>query len=141
MKFYYGEDGRGKLVRDKLDDVIRAEGHKVKVRKLDAEDLSAEILKKIPEEVAELLEAMSGDSREAEKEELADVWALLEAFQKARGFLDAEISEVKAAKAAKKGGFDEGTFIEYVDLRPEGEGYDFWLEHFRKNADRYIEEK
>jgi predicted house-cleaning noncanonical NTP pyrophosphatase (MazG superfamily) len=139
IRFYYGEDGNGKLVRDKLDEVIRAERHIVKTRKLKPEELSEEILKKTPEEISELLTAFkSGDTKE-EKEELADLLTLIDSYIETRDFDIAEIEKIKQAKKRKKGAFSEGTFIEYVDLNPEGDDYEFWCAHFRKNADRYKE--
>lgn len=140
-RFYYGEDGKGKLVRDRLDEKIRSEGHEVKTRKLEPKVLGREILKKIPEELDELLAALNSGDAEQEVDELADLQTLIDSYIKARGLDVLEIERVKQAKTAAKGAFDEGTFIEYVDLNPDGDDYDFWCNHFRENSDRYIEKK
>ena len=139
VRFYYGEDGKGKLVRDRLDEKIRSERHVVKTRKLASEELGREILKKIPEELGELLAALEGGKQSEEIEEFADVLSLIGSYAKARGLDDTEVQRVKQAKDDKKGAFDDGTFIEYVELNPDGDDYEFWLNYFRKNSDRYIE--
>jgi predicted house-cleaning noncanonical NTP pyrophosphatase (MazG superfamily) len=141
IRFYYGEDGKGKLVRDTLDKKICSEKHIVKARHLKKEDLAEAIVKKLPEEAKELSVALAVGDIDEEKAELADVLTLLDSYIKVRGFDKAEIVKIMNAKTAKKGAFDQGTFIEYVDLNPEGDDYEFWLKHFRDNADRYKETK
>jgi predicted house-cleaning noncanonical NTP pyrophosphatase (MazG superfamily) len=148
IRFYYGPEGEGKLVRDTIDKKICSERHVVKARYLEKEELAGAILDKMPEELAELKTALAraalgGDVEEEkeEKEELADVMALLGSYIKVRGFEPAEIERIRDEKARKRGAFDMGTFIEYVDLNPEGEDYEFWLKHFRENSDRYVEEE
>lgn len=140
IRIYYGPEGEGKLVRDTLDEKIRSEKHIVKSRYLGKEALAQAIVDKFPEEIGELKSALdSGDINE-EKEELADTMTLFESYIKARGFEMSEIEEIMKKKTAKKGAFEKGTFIEYVDLNPDGDDYEFWLNHFRENSDRYIEE-
>jgi predicted house-cleaning noncanonical NTP pyrophosphatase (MazG superfamily) len=138
-KFYYGADGKGKLVRDKLDEVIRKQGYKVSARQLEPVVLAAEILKKMPEELAELEEARVSGDREEELKELADVLTLLDAYKMVRGLEESEVEAAKAQKIARAGGFKRGTFIEWVELVPGAEDYDYWLQHFRDNAERYLE--
>ena len=140
-RFYYGKDCKGKLVRDNIYEIIRTNHHEAKTRQLDCRELAKEILNKIPEELSELLVALEGGDIAEEKEELADLITLIDAYTKARQFDTMEIEKIKQAKNAKKGAFDKGIFIEYVDLNPESDDYDFWCSHFRKNSDRYIEDK
>lgn len=142
-RFYYGENGKGKLVRDNLNEVIHGEGHVVESRQLESAGLSRAILQKIPEELQEISEVMDSGNRTEIVEELADLKSLTDSLQKAAqnafGITSAEIDEAEKAKSAKKGSFEKGTFIEYVELNPDGKDYDFWLKHFRSNSDRYKE--
>ena len=140
-KFYFGEDGKGKLVRDKLADVISAEGHEVDSVKLDKSDLSLAIVGKIPEEQAELLQAVESDDRNDIIYEIADILALVESLAKVCGIEMKDIDNAKSEKASKKGEFIEGVQINSVTLNPNSEDYGFWLKHFRENSDRYIEEE
>ena len=141
VRIWYGPDGKGKLVRDGLDAKLRKDGREVKSRKLDRKELPRAILDKIPEDLDELVEAFnSGDIRE-EMMELADLLALIDSYIKVRGFDLKELEKVKERIVAEKGAYLKGTFIEYCDMGPEVKDYEFWLAHFRKNSDRYIEEE
>ena len=138
-RFYYGNDGQGKLVRDHLDQIISSKGHKVKSHRLSPLQLSEEILKKIPEELDELTTSLKNGNQAEEKTELADLLTLLGSYIKVRKFSKTEITKIKNAKTAKMGAFEQGLVIEYNELNPDSDDYDFWLSHFRNNSDRYIE--
>ena len=140
-KFYFGEDGKGKLVRDKLADVISAEGHEVDSVKLNKSDLALAIVNKILEEQSELLQAVESKDQNDIKFEIADILTLVESLAKVCGIEMKDIDNAKFEKASKKGGFVEGVQINSVTLSPNSEGYEFWLKHFRENSGRYIEEK
>jgi len=140
-KFFYGADKKGKLVRDKIAQDTLKEGHKVQSRKIAGDELLRELLKKFREELGELENAFSAKNPDDEKAEIADLQTLLDAYIRTRGFDECEIDQIKQRKIAKKGGFDKGSFIEWVDLKPDAENYDFWLNYFRENAERYPEEK
>jgi predicted house-cleaning noncanonical NTP pyrophosphatase (MazG superfamily) len=96
-----------KLVRDKIPEIIRADGKQLKSRILDdAEHLEA-LLKKLEEECAELKEARN-------VEELADVHEVLIALSDALGISREELEKVRRDKAASRGGFQQKIFLEEV---------------------------
>jgi len=138
IRFYFGENG--KLVRDKVAELTISQNHGIKTRKIGSEAIAKEILEKLPEEIEELKEARKNSDKE-EKKELADVITLLRSYIEKRGFDMSEIEAIISEKNDKKGGFDNGIVVEYVDLNPDGDEYDIWLNHFRSDKDRYIEEK
>lgn len=138
-RFYFNKEEGGKLVRDKVAELTISQGHDVKVRKLGETALTEEIWKKMSEEVSEVSEAVGNIN--AEKEELGDVLTIFKAYIKQRGFDLAEIEKIADNKTKEKGGFEKGEVIEYVDLKSDGEDYEFWLEKFRQNPERYIEEE
>jgi predicted house-cleaning noncanonical NTP pyrophosphatase (MazG superfamily) len=80
-KFYYGTDGKGKLVRDKLDQRHLEEGHKVHARHLKPNERGAAILEKMIEERDELLEAHNENSRADKIKELADLQTLIDSYE------------------------------------------------------------
>ncbi len=97
-----------KLVRDRIPEIIRADGKRLKSRVLDdAEHLEA-LLKKLEEEVAELTEARN-------VEEMADVHEVLLALAEALKIVPEELEEVRRGKAAKRGGFQQKIFLEEVE--------------------------
>jgi predicted house-cleaning noncanonical NTP pyrophosphatase (MazG superfamily) len=141
MRFYYGPDREGKLVRDRVPELTLAQGHDVRTRVVGETALAGEILRKLPEEIDEVSAELEGEDAGKEKEELADVLTLVYSYMRVRGFKMADIEELMREKTDRKGAFDRGIILEYVGLNPEGEDYEFWLEHFRSQPNRYTEEE
>lgn len=93
----------GKLVRDKIPDIIRAGGHEPRVSVLDDEAYRRALVRKLAEECQEFTDALS-------LEELADVQEVVNALADhlaSRGMLE----RVRAAKAAERGAFQEKLFL------------------------------
>lgn len=90
----------GKLVRDKIPDIIRAAGKKPIVEILSHEDYLKELDKKLNEEVTEYQEDKS-------IEEMADVLEVLFAICEAKGYSIEELMQVRKDKMDKRGGFKD----------------------------------
>ena len=90
----------GKLVRDKIPEIIKNDGKIPIIEILSDEDYLKELDKKLNEEVAEY---------QADKsiEEMADVLEVLFAICEARGHSIEELMKVKEEKKEKRGGFKE----------------------------------
>lgn len=97
-----------KLVRDKIPEIIRADGKKLKSRILNDEEHLEALLKKVEEELAELREARN-------VEELADLHEVLLGLADALGISREELERVRTEKAAKRGGFQQKIFLEEVE--------------------------
>ena len=110
-----GIDVMGKLVRDKIPDIIRATGRTPRVRILPAEEYRSALHDKLHEEVAELLAAL--DSH-AVVEEAADVLEVLTAIVAEHGATLDTIVDVAGKKRAERGGFDMRLWLESVDPDP-----------------------
>lgn len=97
-----------KLVRDKIPEIIEKSGKAAHCRVLENEEYLAELDRKLNEECAEY---------QADKsiEEMADVLEVLYAIAEARGYSVEELERVRAAKAEKRGGFQDRIFLESVD--------------------------
>ena len=95
----------GKLVRDKIPDIIKLDGKCPIIRTLSEEDYLKELDKKLNEEVAEY---------QADKslEEMADVLEVLYAICKARGHSLDELEQVRKEKSDKRGAFKERIYWE-----------------------------
>lgn len=91
---------QGKLVRDKIPQIIIADGKKPITRILDDEEYLEELDKKLDEEVAEYQVDKS-------IEEMADVLEVLFAICEARGHSVEELMEVRNTKREKRGGFEQ----------------------------------
>lgn len=92
--------GRGKLVRDRIPDLIRASGQ-VPVTSVARSDLeyARRLDEKLREEVREYL--YSGDLAE-----LADISEVVRAIARARGSSPDEVERMRVAKREERGGFD-----------------------------------
>lgn len=93
----------GKLVRDKIPDIIRAAGKTPVTEILSNEEYLNELDKKLNEEVAEY---------QADKsiEEMADILEVLYAICEARGYSIGELMQVKEAKRDERGGFKDRVY-------------------------------
>lgn len=94
---------QGKLVRDKIPQIIRKAGKDPIIRILDHEEYLVELDKKLWEEVEEY-------QTDKTLAEMADVLEVLFAICEARGHSVEELMEVRAAKREKRGGFEERIF-------------------------------
>lgn len=97
-----------KLVRDKIPEIIEADGKTCKTKILSDEEYIAALETKLNEEVAEY---------QADKnlEEMADVLEVLQAICVARGYSLDELETMRAKKAEERGGFSDKIFLEYVE--------------------------
>lgn len=95
----------GKLVRDKIPQIIIADGRTPIVRTLSDEEYISELDRKLNEEVAEY---------QADKslEEMADILEVLLAICEARGHSVDELIEVRDKKREKRGGFRDKVYWE-----------------------------
>ena len=97
--------GRGKLVRDRIPDIIGVNAGDFRIRIADTEELLALLNEKLLEEVHEVIAAT--DERAA-VEELADVLEVIHAYASCLGVGMAEIEKVREEKRTARGGFGEG---------------------------------
>jgi predicted house-cleaning noncanonical NTP pyrophosphatase (MazG superfamily) len=92
---------KGKLIRDKVPEIIRANGEEPITSVADAAEYRELLRAKLVEEVDEVLAA---DDKEA-PEELADVLEVVLAFAADLGMDVGQLEEIRRAKAEERGGF------------------------------------
>ena len=96
-----------KLVRDRIPERIEADGKVCVCETLTDEDYIHALDQKLNEELAEYQESKS-------LEELADLLEVIQAVVKARGWTWEELEQVRADKAAKRGGFEKKLLLKEV---------------------------
>ena len=96
-----------KLVRDRIPEMIEADGKTCVCETLSDEDYIAFLDQKLNEELAEYQESKS-------LEELADLLEVMQAVVKARGWTLEELEQVRANKVAKRGGFKKKILLKEV---------------------------
>ncbi len=96
-----GLTSNGKLIRDKVPQLIRARGGEPIVRTANAAEYRELLRAKLTEEVGEVLAADDADA----PEELADVLEVVLALAADLGLNASQLEELRMAKAAKRGDF------------------------------------
>jgi predicted house-cleaning noncanonical NTP pyrophosphatase (MazG superfamily) len=100
-----------KLVRDQIPGIIAADGGQPVTHVLDHAGYQAALRAKLLEEAQEAQAAPDGQLAS----ELADVLEVLKALAAAHGMSWQDIVSEASRKRAERGGFDNRTFLEYVD--------------------------
>ena len=112
----------GKLIRDGLPAMMRAQGLAVFERRLDDGEFLDALKDKLLEEAAEVREAPPAEIAG----ELADVLEVARALAEVHGIAWDEVEARRIAKRAERGGFDERVFnaaVEAQDGLPAAEYY------------------
>ncbi|MBQ3502150.1 MAG: nucleoside triphosphate pyrophosphohydrolase [Clostridia bacterium] len=97
-----------KLVRDKIIDIIRANGENPIYHTLSDEEYLAELHKKLIEEAYELIEA-------DDIGEFADVLEVLYTIAKHKNINMEEVEKERVKKREKRGGFEDKIYLEGVE--------------------------
>jgi predicted house-cleaning noncanonical NTP pyrophosphatase (MazG superfamily) len=91
----------GKLVRDRIPEIIEADGGTAAVRQLSDEEYEAALLDKLSEEVQELRDATPAERLD----EAADVYEVLLALVAHLGATSDDLVSAADAKREQRGGF------------------------------------
>ena len=93
-----------KLVRDRIPEIIDADGKRCIAEALSNEEYLRLLDYKLDEELAEYQESKSLD----------DLLEVIQAVVKARGWTMEELERVRAEKAAERGGFEKKILLKEV---------------------------
>jgi predicted house-cleaning noncanonical NTP pyrophosphatase (MazG superfamily) len=97
-----------KLVRDKIPEIIEAEGKTASTRILSKEEYLEELIKKLGEEYDEFKEARN-------VEELADLQEVILALADALNISYEQLAKTVSMKALNRGAFKKRIFLESVE--------------------------
>jgi len=97
-----------KLVRDRIPEIIEANGQTCVCRTLDEPAYIAALDEKLNEELAEY-------QRDKSMEELADLLEVIRAVIQARGSTYEEVEAIRLDKAQKRGGFHKRNWLIETD--------------------------
>lgn len=98
----------GKLVRDRIPELISDGGRTPNVRVLNAQEFDAALMDKLLEEVTELRDADS----ETRLEEAADVYEVLLAILDCQGLTAESLAVAAHDKRRRRGGFSRRLWLE-----------------------------
>lgn len=101
-----------KLIRDKIPEIIIADGKKPKVYTLNQKQYISELSKKVIEEAKELQFAKS---KEDILNELSDLQELIDAILLAHQTTKDELTAKQKIKREKRGGFSLKLFLESIE--------------------------
>jgi predicted house-cleaning noncanonical NTP pyrophosphatase (MazG superfamily) len=100
-----------KLVRDRIPEIIQAEGHRPVTRVLNDDSYYQALLAKLMEEAQEASHASAGDL----PGELADVLEVLRALTMTAGMSWPQLLALADDKRSRRGGFGRRIFLESVE--------------------------
>lgn len=95
----------GKLVRDRIPEIINQAGESPEVTVLAPEDLRTALMDKLLEEAQELRDSDAS----GRVEEMADVMEVIEALL--AHFDREQVAQVQSRKRMERGGFEKGYFL------------------------------
>ncbi len=101
-----------KLVRDRIPEIIAAEGERANIRTLTDEEFAKALAAKLVEEAQEAVKAV-GDRTELTKE-IGDVLEVIDAMVTHFGLERAAIERAKTRRRQERGGFTKKIFLESV---------------------------
>ena len=96
-----------KLIRDRIPEIIAANGEKATTRVLNDAEFVTALENKLLEEVQEMRA-----NKAERKMEIADIYEVLDALIATYGFSKEEIWELQMKKRQERGGFDRRLFLE-----------------------------
>lgn len=101
----------GKLVRDKIPEIIENSGKEPIIRVLDDTEYKEELLKKLYEEYNEVIETKT---KEETLEECSDVLEVLIALLEYNGYTLEDLLKCRDEKKEKRGAFQKRLYLEKV---------------------------
>ncbi len=111
----------GKLIRDRIPEIIAAQGKAFSVSVLAKDAYRDALIAKLLEEANEVKGAMQGGDRDEIIKELADLSEVMDALLNALGISEEEIRGRQKKRREGRGGFEEHLWLEWVE-EPEQSG-------------------
>lgn len=105
----------GKLIRDKIPEIIEAAGKRYGVGVLEEAAYREALAAKLVEEGQEVAAAVGLGTRQEQVKELADVYEVLDALLTATGITHEEVAAVQAARHKERGGFAKRLWLLWVE--------------------------
>lgn len=102
-----------KLVRDKIPQLIKADGNDYKIRIADELEYQKVLLQKLKEETDEFIDNPC-------IEEIADILEVVDAIKKHFDFSETEILQAKSEKFRERGGFEKRIILDQVIFSGHG---------------------
>ena len=97
-----------KLIRDRIPEIIEAEGKRCEVEVLDDEEFTIYLEKKLKEEVDEFIES-------GKIVELADIYEVILKILELEGVTIEEFEDMRKEKASERGKFEKQLKLKKVD--------------------------
>jgi predicted house-cleaning noncanonical NTP pyrophosphatase (MazG superfamily) len=101
-----------KLVRDRIPEIIRAQGKRLETSVLSEDEYLAQLNAKLREELAEYLESTTPTEQ---MEELADMLEVIYAIAAAKGVSAEQLDALRRDKAGKRGAFAQRIMLRWVE--------------------------
>jgi diadenosine tetraphosphate (Ap4A) HIT family hydrolase/predicted house-cleaning noncanonical NTP pyrophosphatase (MazG superfamily) len=120
---------KGKLVRDNISDIMKAQGLTIHERQITEESYIHSLKEKLLEEAMEVQKSLNSSEL---LEELADVFEVLYALIKTSGLTVQEVEDVRLKKSLHKGKFENRTYLDSIEIEDSNP---FLHQYQHKNID------
>ena len=101
-----------KLVRDRIPEIVRADGGTPTVKTLDDAAFESALRVKLVEEAQE---AVAAPDEPEIKKELADIYEVVQALCRLHGFSEQTILDEQKRRRDERGGFEQRTWLESIE--------------------------
>ena len=105
----------GKLIRDRIPEIIAAQGKASSVIILAEDAYREALVAKLLEEANEVKGAMQGGDRDEIIKELADLSEVMDALMNTLGISEEEVQGRQRKRREERGGFDHRLWLEWVE--------------------------
>jgi predicted house-cleaning noncanonical NTP pyrophosphatase (MazG superfamily)/HKD family nuclease len=105
----------GKLVRDRIPEIIESHGKKPFIRRVEGKERITAISEKILEEAIELYSELNSGNRDEILKESADVFEIVLAALQTQGFTLDDLLHRAQSRRRQRGGFEKGLFLDQVN--------------------------
>ena len=102
----------GKLIRDRIPEIMDAAGVRYEVAELGDADYRSALLAKVLEEAEEIAAATHSDDR---TEEIADLYEVLDALLACEGIAASTVAEVRRRRREERGGFERRLELRWTE--------------------------
>ena len=99
-----------KLIRDKIPEIVKSKGEEINVYIASEEEYNKKLLEKVLEEANEIVNSKNNEEL---KEEISDLYEVLDSILKNKSISKNEILEIQKQKKEKKWGFENRIILKY----------------------------
>jgi predicted house-cleaning noncanonical NTP pyrophosphatase (MazG superfamily) len=104
-----------KLVRDRIPEILKAEGKKCSVQVMPEDQFRLALARKLVEESEEAAAVALAGDRAGLIKELADIYEVIDGLMASQAIERAEVLDVQGRRRRERGAFNDRLWLEWVE--------------------------